>query len=79
MNEKIIFRNMGSLANNMYLLSQLTTGAFDKISKQIKDQARFNRGVILISLATTACIYYMQNKIEELSDEVKELKQMRGE
>lgn len=79
MNEKIILGNMASLVNNMYLLSQLTTGAFDKISKQIKEQAKFNRGVILISVATTACILVMKNKIEELSDELEELKQTRGE
>lgn len=52
---------------------------FDVIAKNLREQRKFNRGVIVIALLTTAHILTLYKKIERLNKEVQELKQTRGE
>lgn len=52
---------------------------FDVIAKNLREQRKFNRGLVLMSLLTTACMLVMHKKIERLNNEVQELKQTRGE
>ena len=67
--------NESVLANEMLLLSGLTTKGFEAVARSIKEQAKLNRGFVFMSLLTTIYIVTLHKKIEQLSDEVKELKQ----
>ena len=71
--------NETTLATNVLLLSNLTTKGFEALSKNLKEQARLNRGFAVASLLSTIYILMMHKKIERLSDEVKELKQTMEE
>ena len=71
--------NETTLAANVLLLSNLTTKGFEALSKNLKEQARLNRGFVVASLLSTIYILMMHKKIERLSDEVKELKQTMEE
>lgn len=71
--------NEVALANTMALLSNLTTKGFESIAKNLKEQQKLNRGFTLFAVMTTAYILVMHKKIEQLSDEVKELKQTMEE
>jgi len=52
---------------------------FDVIAKNLREQRKFNRGVIVIAMLTTANILTLYKIIERLNNEVQELKQTRGE
>lgn len=71
--------NESVLANNVLLLSNLTTKGFEAVARSVKEQARFNRGFVFTSLLTSIYIVMLHKKIEQLSDEVKELKQTMEE
>jgi hypothetical protein len=79
MNETVIMGHISSLANNVHLLTGMTTDCFTKIAASFKEQQRINRSVVLFSMFSTAYILVMHKKIERLSDEVKELKQTMEE
>lgn len=71
--------NDSIMANNVFLLSNLTTKGFEAVTRNMKEQAKLNRGFAAISLLATAYIVMLHKKIERLSDEVKELKQTMEE
>lgn len=71
--------NEVALVNNITLLSSLTVKSFESVAKNLKEQQKLNRGFTLISILATAYIIMLHKKIEQLSDEVKELKQTMEE
>lgn len=56
-----------------------TTKGFELISKQLRDQGKFNRRFAICSLLAAGCLLVQHSKIQKLSDEVRELKRTRGE
>lgn len=51
----------------------------DYIFSILKSQARFNRTVIACAIAMTAYATIQSKKIKKLENEIKELKDQRGE
>lgn len=56
-----------------------TTKGFEIISKQLRDQNRFNRRAVVGSLIVGAYLLVQHSKVKKLSNEVQELKRTRGE
>ena len=57
----------------------MVTTSFQLIAKLVKDQRKFNRGMVVYSLIATANIVMLSKKIDQLTKEVAELKEPRGE
>lgn len=49
------------------------------IAKTLKNQARLNKTVALFAVATGACLYLIDKRIEKLTKEIEELKEAKGE
>lgn len=64
-----------------YIFSSLSCShkAIQCMGKALKQQAQINRSFVIFSLATTYAILAQNKKIEKLSNEIEELKQVEGE
>lgn len=77
---------MVMVINYIFESSQASSEAIKSMKKTLRDQARFNRMLTIFAFTVTTYAfmvkihnYEQDNKIEELINEIEELKRMKGE